>query len=49
MTDRNSFEATYPRYTFSGLVDLGLALARWIEGLRHRRTPAARHGEHAAA
>jgi hypothetical protein len=38
---RPNFEETYPRYEFSELVRLGIAIGRWMLGmLRLARTPA---------
>jgi hypothetical protein len=36
MDDRPTFEQTYPKYEFSELVRLGLALAAWLRGVLHR-------------
>ena len=37
MTDRPTFEQTYPRYEFSNLVRLGLLVAGWLGGPRRAR------------
>jgi hypothetical protein len=36
MNDHPTFEETYPKYEFSELVRLGVALAAWIVGMLHR-------------
>lgn len=44
MIVRESFEATYPRYAFAPLVQLGIALAVWITGRSQTRKASAGHG-----
>ena len=36
MDDPPTFEKTYPKYEFSELVRMGIALAAWLGGLRRR-------------
>lgn len=50
MKTNKSFEATYPRYPFAGLVRLGIALAKFFRGLDHSgagKTPAAHNNNDA--